>query len=81
MASPPQPQAGNPSMLWGGYLVGCRGHSKQERALSSSGSSSRSFSVQAGAVCIAVEPLAPWGRSGQKEKLRRQLLLLGDSGA
>lgn len=26
-------------------------------------------------------PLAPWGRSGQKEKLRRQLLLLGDSGA
>ena len=56
MASPPQPQAGNPSMLWGGYLVGCRGHSKQERALSSSGSSSRSFSVQAGAVCIAVEP-------------------------
>lgn len=47
---------GNPSMLWGGYLVGCRGHSKQERALSSSRGSSRSFSVQAGAIGIAVEP-------------------------
>lgn len=47
---------GNPSMLWSGYLVGCRGHSKQERALSSSRGSSRSFSVQAGAICTAVEP-------------------------
>lgn len=44
------------SMLWGRYLVGCGRYSKQERALSGSRGSSRSFSVQAGAMCITAEP-------------------------
>lgn len=43
-------------MLWSGYLIGCGRYSKQERALSGSRGSSRSFSVQAGAVRIAAEP-------------------------
>lgn len=43
-------------MLWSGYLVGCGRYSKQERALSGSRGSSRSFSVRAGAVRIAAEP-------------------------
>lgn len=43
-------------MLWSRYLVGCGRYSKQERALSSSRGSSRSFSVQAGAVHVVTEP-------------------------
>lgn len=51
-----QPKGVNPSMLWRGYLIGCGRYSKQERALSGSRGSSRSFSVRAGAVRIAAEP-------------------------
>lgn len=43
-------------MLWGRYLIGCGSYSKQERTLSGSRGSSRSFSVQAGAMCITAEP-------------------------
>lgn len=43
-------------MLWSEYLVGCGRYSKQERALSGSRGSSRSFRVRAGAVRIAAEP-------------------------
>lgn len=55
-AASPRPTVANPSTLWSGYLIGCGRDSKQERALSSSGGSGRSFSVRAGAVRAAAEP-------------------------